>query len=85
VALLVTDDGDPSREEAVAVLELAGALAVLRVVDIAENGEQPSAQTGSALKFVRVAPCSQQGLWTRSSASVTDPQSETANARRPGI
>ena len=62
MALLISGDSEAAGVDAVTVLNLPGALAILRIVNVAENSEEPRAQTCPALKFVRVAPCSQQGV-----------------------
>ena len=82
VAFLVANDDEPPRIGAVAVLNLASAFAVVGIVDVAQDGEQPRAQARSRLEFVRLAPRPEQRLLDQSSASEADPDSEIANARK---
>ena len=56
MAFLVAHDDEPPRIGAVAVLNLAGALAVVGIVDVAQDGEQPRPQARSGLEFIRLAP-----------------------------
>jgi hypothetical protein len=60
MALLVAGDRQSARIKAVAVLHLAGALAVGRVVDVAQNGKQPRPEAGPRLELLRSAPGAQE-------------------------
>src|SRR5580704_5386153 len=63
VTLLISGDRNPPGVFAVTILlDLAGALPVLRIKNVAENGEQPRAKICSRLKFLRIGPGAQQGL-----------------------
>jgi hypothetical protein len=62
VAFLISRNRNRSEVYAVTNLALAGAFTALRIENVAENSEQPGAQTCSWLKFLRIGPCAQQGL-----------------------
>src|SRR5579863_297950 len=60
MALLVARNREPPRIKAVAVLDLAGMFAVIRIVEVAQDREQPCSQTGSRLELLRIAPSAQE-------------------------
>src|SRR5690242_12281120 len=60
MGLLVARNREPARIKAVAVLDLACALAIVRVIDVAQDGEQPCSQAGPRLEFLRIAPRAQK-------------------------
>src|SRR6185312_158890 len=60
MALLVARNREPARIKAVAILDLAGAFAIIRIVDVAQDGEQPCPQAGPGLELLRVAPGAQK-------------------------
>src|SRR5271165_3969894 len=62
MAFLVAYNDEPPRIGAVAVLNFASALAVVGIIDVAQDGEQPRAQARSGLEFVRLAPRPEQRL-----------------------
>ena len=62
MAFLLAHDDEPPRIDAVAILNLAGALAVIGIVDVAQDGEQPRSEARSGREFVRLAPRPEQRL-----------------------
>jgi hypothetical protein len=82
MALLIAQHGKPPGKSAVAVLNLAEALAMIRVIDVAQDSDQPYAQARPGLKLIRLAPRSQQGLLDEVVRRDPDPDREAANGRR---
>ena len=62
VALLVAGNRKTARIKAIAVLHFSGSLSIIRVVDVAEDREQPGPQASSRLEPFRFAPRAQEGF-----------------------
>jgi hypothetical protein len=62
VTFLIAEDLETTHIQCVAVLDLAGALAIVGIVDVAQNREQPRPQASPGLELVRFAPGSQKRL-----------------------